>query len=322
MYTKTAMAAAIICALSGCTALPQSALIYSSRSTVGVSLTSNPASSSGITLSAGVDVMDAAYVPVAVTSKARDGSSIESPVNLIKGNYGSLDGKKDPEKLTRDNQQKIEDYVRALNRVTTLSLQADSLSKIQKDIDSLRATHNDTVSKLNTLTGTTTASPTDLENARNAEKNANDALIAKAKQYSSLDTDLKFVTDKLQEAKANANEKLTAAAEAAGLLQQDKSDAYSVYGRFNADVSSGTTVVAPLDGKPGPSASVALLAGKIFSTGVASQNLTEAAKIEATMRGFTQCVAAANTAATGLSDQETYKKKLLDTCMGIRAAAN
>ena len=322
MYAKTAMATAIICALSGCTALPQSALIYTSRSTVGVSLTSNPASSSGITLSAGVDIMDAAYVPVAVTSKAREGGSTEQQVTLIKGNYGSSDGKKDPEKLTRDNKQKIEDYVRALNRVTTLSLQADALSKVQKDIDSLRATHNDAVSKLSALTGTTTASQTDLDNARSAEKTANNALNDKTQQYPSLEANLKFATDKLQEAKANANEKLTAAAEAAGLLQQDKSDAYSVYGRFDGNVSSGTAVAAPADGKPVPSASVALLAGKIFSTGVASQNLTEAAKIEATTRSFTECIATASTAAAGLSDQDTYKRNLLDTCMRLRALAN
>lgn len=64
------------------------------------------------------------------------------------------------------------------------------------------------------------------------------------------------------------------AATAAALLKTDKTDALSVYGRFD---SHATTSVVSDKTLP----STGLPVGKVFSTGLASQNLTEAAKIDA-----------------------------------------
>ncbi|CAJ0856333.1 hypothetical protein R20233_00397 [Ralstonia sp. LMG 32965] len=318
MYAKTATAAAIACALSGCTALPQSALIYSSRSTVGISLTSNPASSSGITISAGVDVMDAAYVPVAVTAKGPDGASASASVLPIQATYGSLDGKKDSGAPTRDdNIQKIDEYVKALNGVKVLSDQVALL----KERDSLRKASKDAKTTTPATLPSNVSPAGEQAKADSGTKADKDLRDFEAK-YPNLTGDLPTVMDQLDKAQADANQKRIAAAEAVGTLQQTKLDAYSVYGRFDGHVSGGSAVATSPDGKPAPSASVALLAGKIFSTGVASQNLTEAARIEATMQGFTHCIASANTAVAGLSDdREKYQKRLLDACVKIKDSA-
>ncbi|MCO5414719.1 hypothetical protein [Ralstonia mojiangensis] len=311
MYAKTATAAAIAYALSGCTALPQSALIYSSRSTVGISLTSNPASSSGITVSAGVDIVDAAYVPVAVTAKAPDGSSGNSKVIPIEATYGSLDGKKDPSTAVNEvNAQKIDDYVKALNNVAILSAQVDAL----KEKDRLNNAYNSAKNASAALRQKNPPpNPADQQKADTDEATAKQAFDT----FSSLhpvNGDLQTATNQLQAAQAEANQKRTTAAEAAGLLKQEKRDAFSVYGRFDGNVSGGGTVAAT-DGKAAPSTSVALLAGKVFSTGVASQNLTEAAKVSASKEAIAQCMSTVNAAVANMTtEKEDYRKKLLDAC--------
>lgn len=74
---------------------------------------------------------------------------------------------------------------------------------------------------------------------------------------------------------ARANDLFQQAAQAASLLQTSKTDAMSVFGRFD----STSSATAPATGASG--AAAGLLIGKVFSTGLASQNLTEAAKISA-----------------------------------------
>lgn len=311
MYAKTAMATAIICVLSGCTALPQSALIYSSRSTVGISLTSNPASSSGITLSAGVDIVDAAYVPVAVTAKAPDGSSGTSTVIPIEAMYGSMDGKKDPSVAVNEvNAQKIDDYVKALNNVATLSAQVDALKEKDR-LTNARDSAQAASAKLSQQNPA--ANPSDQQKA-NADAAAAQRALDTFISLHPVSGDLQAATSQLQAAQADANQKRTTAAEAAGLLQQNKRDAFSVYGRFDGNVSGGGNVAGG-DGKAAPTTSVALLAGKVFSTGVASQNLTEAAKVSASKEAIAQCMATVNTAVANMTlGQEDYRKKLLDAC--------
>lgn len=313
MYAKTATAAAIVYALSGCTALPQSALIYSSRSTVGISLTSNPASSSGITLSAGVDIVDAAYVPVAVTAKVPDGSPVVPTVIPIQASNGSLDGKKDQNTTTSDNNaRKIDDYVKALNEEQTLSSQLSALK--ERDRLATASRNASDISTRLTEKKTPGADPNELTNANAAADGAKKALDAFTQSHSELTGDVPTVTAQLERAQADATQKRAAAAEAAGLFQQTKSDAFSVYGRFDGNVSGGGAVTGT-DGKSAPTTSVALLAGKVFSTGVASQNLTEAAKVSASKDAIAQCISTVNTAVANMTTgQEDYRKKLLDAC--------
>ncbi|MET3445475.1 hypothetical protein [Ralstonia sp. 1138] len=313
MYAKTATAAAIAYALSGCTALPQSALIYSSRSTVGISLTSNPASSSGITVSAGVDIVDAAYVPVAVTPKVPAGSPVVPTVTTIQASNGSLDGKKDQNTATSDNNaRKIDDYVKALNEVQTLSSQLSALKEKDRLTTAYRNA-SDISTKLSEKK-TPAADANELVNANAATDNAKKALDSFTQSHSELTGDVPTVTAQLERAQADASQKRAAAAEAAGLIQQTKTDAFSVYGRFDGNVSGGAAATVT-DGKSAPTTSVALLAGKVFSTGVASQNLTEAAKVSASKDAIAQCISTVNAAVANMTTgQEDYRKKLLDAC--------
>jgi hypothetical protein len=64
----------------------------------------------------------------------------------------------------------------------------------------------------------------------------------------------------------------------------NKSDALSVYGRFNSEATAS--------GSKTNTASTSLTGGKIFSTGVASQHLTEAAREAAIYGGISDCIAA------------------------------
>ena len=74
----------------------------------------------------------------------------------------------------------------------------------------------------------------------------------------------------------------------------NKHDALSVFGSFNGHVVAGTENPAS-----GATVNTTLNLGRVFSTGVASQHLTEGIEQSATVSAVTQCLAAAQRSATG-----------------------
>lgn len=305
----------VIAILQGCSSLPQSALIYSSRSTVGVSITSNPASASGVTMSVGVDILDAAYVPVAVTLKNPDGSSGGNSVVPISAEFGTTGGG-DNQVLTDANKAKLDEYVQALNKVTDLQKQIQLLKDSKQPTDGLQRQIKEANTKVDSLTKATPSDDNAIKNAisdRNLSQSQLNDVIAKNQDF---DTKIVAGNTELQVAKEAADNKRTAAVQAAKLLSLNKKDAFSVYGRFDGNTSGNGSVTAAAGNAPMPSASLALVVGKIFSTGVASQNLTEAARISASSEALASCLAAAQAIGASLQTKDDSQvKKWADSCM-------
>jgi hypothetical protein len=103
------------------------------------------------------------------------------------------------------------------------------------------------------------------------------------------------------------------AAKAANLLETSKTDAMSVYGRFDSDGTANA---------PSGSASAAsggLLVGKVFSTGLASQNLTEATKIASVADCISKSLSAAGVAgAASASDRGAIVASITGACSAGR----
>jgi len=126
--------------------------------------------------------------------------------------------------------------------------------------------------------------------------------------------DQKHNTESAQQAvaaaKQLADERFIAAAQAASLVNTKKYDALSVYGRFDSNGSAAATASGTASA---PTTNGSVLVGKVFSTGLASQNLTEAVMIEARSK----CITSALNLAATLPDTEKtiFLAKLEKVCL-------
>lgn len=111
-------------------------------------------------------------------------------------------------------------------------------------------------------------------------------------------------------AQAAAEERLVNAL-AKVLTQSDtQEDAYSVYGTFD----SGGNASAPTGGGSG---SAGLRMGRVFSTGVASQNLTQGQRDAQRAQSYAQCLHTANASTEGITpeaDRNRLRQELLRGC--------
>jgi|GEM_PF-1132610 len=123
-------------------------------------------------------------------------------------------------------------------------------------------------------------------------------------------TELSQLSAAREDKRKTAEQLFSEAAKAARLLQTDKTDALSVYGRFD---SNGSASVGVSSGNSNmPSASGASLVGKVFSTGLASQNLTEAVKLEAKTKCITSMVDLARVLKE--EDRKAFADKISTMC--------
>lgn len=271
--------------VSACAPLQQAPLLYSSKTTVGIDVSASTTESPGASISIGFKVVDAAYVPVAVSKEEKnpDGTPSHSfdivKIEAVFGE-GATSGRLDS--LTEENKTRIREFLLAKQQE---QLASEAVSKTEEAIkklpDQIEKTKKNIIEKNDAIT----ALPADA--ADNQKKATQSELATAQKESADLFTLQQTTTARLtsekaeyEKAKTNAEKLFVAAAQAASLLRTDKRDAMSVYGRFNADSSASAS--------SSPSAN--LTAGKIFSTGVASQNLTEAAKIEAQFANISHCI--------------------------------
>lgn len=291
----------------GCTPLQQAPLVYSSKVIVGVDVSMSVAENQGGSINIGVKSVDSAYVPVAV-SKAiderakSDGESFD--IQTIAAKYGegnSSDKQDDASALERN--RKIDEYFYTKQAVSSATDELNAVEKQVKDINTLIsqveniragiiAAQNMIDNPPNTQRSDAfqkiSAELTQLNQARGVSFSAIqaeqagivggsnvigeiDQWLLKAKaEKSAAEGALPALKAKLQNKSELAGSAKAEAIRVVGLSQTDKTDAMSVYGRFD---STGTG-----DAKGGAGS---LLVGKVFSTGLASQNLTEAVKISA-----------------------------------------
>lgn len=285
----TALAASACALLAGC-ALQQAPLVYSSKISVGVDVTSNPAETPGVSLNVGVKVVDAAYVPVAVASPA---SQSADPLLRIFAENGQGNGINDVSSLTTEHRAQIDAYVQALKSADAASA---AVGQAQQRLASHQTDMKNLTSARKQLAATPAASALPIE-LQATLKSVGDASLTAALAKGTTKPELDPLLDKLttdyqtkaaaqeeqlpalraaQAAKAKeAADLYPAAAQAVASLQRRKMDALSVFGKF--DSSSSVQASA----SSAASATANVIVGKVFSTGLASQNLTEAVRVAA-----------------------------------------
>lgn len=257
--------------LGGCTPMNQAALVYSSKVQVGVQVAAGTAETPGVELNAGINANDVAFVPAAVSRLCEDGN----PINCASSSY-------DVHQIRAYNNQGLaaQKAAEASRRVEAVSLKTLDLERARARIDgkTLTAVELNDVLVPWRLTATTPA----------------DALRL-------LDQELAAARQNEAQARADFVE-LSKLAQAEG--RDAVNDALSVYGTFNGSATGS----APPAGDQG-GAGVGVGAGKVFSTGVASQLLAGGIARGGSARAVTECLAKAE-AVAGNFDGDKKKEVL------------
>ncbi|MDX9844467.1 MAG: hypothetical protein RBT42_11995 [Aquabacterium sp.] len=344
----SAISGAILCV--ACAPLQQAPLVYSSKLIVGLDVSANGSESPGASINIGVKSVDSAYVPIAV-SKALDpiGKRTDEAtvtIQAIYAEYGAEDSDRFSRAGTDANKGKIVAYLDAWKNLNEAQTQ---YNRIKGQQDQAIAKLNQFKSFRIAVTeaqGIVSEGLAAASASAPAETSSNaivDSLNKRAKsigadlpQFSITDGSIDFdagllkldsliasieadmsshmnaldaAQQKIDLAKSLADERFAAAAQAANLINTKKRDALSVYGRFDSNGSSATS----LGNQSGASANGSVLVGKVFSTGLASQNLTEAVMLEARSKCVTSALAVAN-ALKNDSDKMILFGKLEELC--------
>ncbi|MFP6850921.1 MAG: hypothetical protein VCA57_19775 [Pseudomonas sp.] len=239
--------------VTGCAPLQQAPLMYTSKQVLGVDISAPTTESTGVTLNLGFKNVDAAYVPIAV-SREKD-----SEIKLVSASYGEGDS----DKLYTDTlqQERIKKYSDALRKAETARAQATT---------SL-ANHNSALAFNAAIDASSAGDPVPL-NQILLDLSATSPLPGMFK--SKINPPTKFTSSdlnlldgdakKFEQAAGDAEKDLNSAKEElAESLYVARKDAMSVYGSFDSNTQTTQTGVK---------------LGKMFSTGVAAQNLTEGAR--------------------------------------------
>jgi len=338
--------ASMVALCVACAPLQQAPLVYSSKLIVGVDVSANASESPGASVNIGVKSVDAAYVPIAV-SKALDprGKRTDEATmafERIFAEYGEGDSGKSSQALTEANKAKIVAYLDAWKSQNEAQARVQATQvpyeQTKAKLEQMQSLHDAIIaaqqapSPVVAASGAASNDGSAIVDSLNKRANALEVGLPKLaqtdgtinfddvlKKLKVLITETKTYVDSqkqafeaaqktLTAAKQLADERFVAAAQAASLVSTKKSDALSVYGRFDsngsASATTGTTTAPATNGS--------VLVGKVFSTGLASQNLTEAVMIEARSK----CVINALQVAGALTDAE-QKKQFLEKLDGL-----
>ncbi len=322
----------------GCAPLQQAPLVYTSSHVIGVKIGVAPTQPESLEAVIGYKDLDAAYAPVAVSNPYLDkamvaGNRYDKDLYEIKEIYGiygtqtSAAGASQlltPEesadmKLYFDRfsakQNTANDVVKnkeALEKAENLESLADQLQKELSSRNCKDFSDSKTLQEIIKITPdcialesrsdflTKYSELSDLGKTRKAVKNEKEkALKTYNNSYQADQAALKRLSE--------ISEKVKGALEKLASIQ--KRDAISVYGSFDADTAA-TAAKGALsnDGSNGVSVKV----GKVFSTGVAAQNVSEAQKIAASAVVVSACINAigeqANKVYPGDSTAEDKRK--------------
>jgi hypothetical protein len=297
--------AAVTLASTACAPLQQAPLVYSSKQTLGVDLSSATTEQPGISLNLGFKSIDAAYVPVAVArpcaepekGKCSDGAYALLPIagnrtatdsNTTKGAveqaqqvvaaYDTAVAKKkaadqtvaDAEKALKQQQDRVKLLQESLKKAQEIKQQMAPQAAQQPGI--VQAAFQAVASPADARTAAERTDDIDalLQRAQAAAVEAEGSL-GKAR------VDAAAAQDELEKQPVS---KVLDALKLVATAESKRQDSYSVFGSFSANTSLGVSTAAQAstsaasDGKSAASAAGVSL-GKIFSTGVAAQNLTE-----------------------------------------------
>lgn len=311
---------ALSLALSGCAPLQQAPLVYTSSHVVGVKLGVAPTQPESMEAVIGYKDLDAAYAPVAVSNPYLDkamtsGNKYDKELYEIKEIYGIYGTQASAEGatqlLTKEESADMEAY---FQRFSAMNKSKETSITDRKAKESSQALLDlaDQLKKDLAANGSCTALvATDelKEGYSNILKcSSGDAQADAANKYSKLQLEAKsyreFATD--------ANAAKIASDNSEGLYQNDlkefndikdrvrgaleklasiqKRDAISVYGSFDADTGAETAKPQSVTDSSVGDNGVKVKVGKVFSTGVAAQNVSEAQKIAASAVVISACI--------------------------------
>ncbi|HEY0064233.1 MAG TPA: hypothetical protein VGC21_19105 [Telluria sp.] len=306
-YLLSALALAI---LSGCGALEQAPLVYASKVSVGVDISATSTETPGMGINVGYKQVDAAYVPVAVARKCATEDKAKCSEETYK--IVTLNGNRSQEEGKAPTKEELASALLASNAASAVALKKQSqliqviadLSKTKTEaakLDALQAEANEKKDNLEESTR--------IKAQIDVATGARDSLPGKTQTVEHAKNEF----DDAQSAASREAEKYAKLVDASnGHNQNAKTDAFSVFGTFDANSAN---LLKPKEQE----ASATLKLGKVFSTGVASQNLTEGMAIYYAGMGSAACIENATKLilALPLAQRESTAMRAVAACESI-----
>ncbi|MCU9947113.1 hypothetical protein [Pseudomonas sp. PDM13] len=347
LKSATALGSTLLISLisaGGCAPLQQAPLAYTSAQVVGVKLGIAPTQPETLEAVVGVKILDAAYAPVAVSNPGlKDAINSGKPVNEnlyaikeIYGIYGNQVSADTAAKLlTADESADMKKFLEAqtaLSQAKDVTKRAEeakvSAEKAQEAVKNLDAVFtaagcqpiaaNETIgsglTRLSQCNGITKEVSEAQENIFKDLKGQNPADLDKQVDTSAKSLDAAQKSEAVAVKLASDSEaKVQGALEKLANIQ--KRDAISVYGSFNSDSKAGSKS-EPTDPNATKNSGVDVRIGKVFSTGVAAQNISEAQKLIAGSAALDVCLqnVPRMTAVLPVASKADMTKELLKLC--------
>lgn len=335
---------------SGCAPLQQAPLVYTSSHVIGVKLGVAPTQPESMEAVIGYKDLDAAYAPVAVSNPHLDkamksGNHYDKDLYEIKEIYGiygtqaSASGAS--QLLTPEESADMKAYFdKASAKQSSASLAAADKAEWEKaqNLKGLADRLREEVSCKKFVDGGKlqdnfnafySCAPVESQpdfaqryallsgEARTYAVVVDDEKVAKGKYDKSLAASQAALSDF-----AAIDAKVKGALEKLASIQ--KRDAISVYGSFDADTAAETAKSNGSDPSSGDNG-VSVKVGKVFSTGVAAQNVSEAQKIAASAVVVSACINAIGEQAKNIypgdgagDSRKTYIQELIPECLKVK----
>lgn len=231
--------------ITGCAPLSQAPLVYNSKIIFGARISASNPQTPGVDLNVGFTTEDTAFIPVAVSKLPEKwgGDEGTASIDLIKGSSGLI------------NPASIEIAAAKVHEAEKTRLEK---MKTFRDIESKSNEFKKQARELNTEINSFDKTSPEF-NSKNKElgknlKNIKDDLIENDNKLANAKIDWDTAESNVKSAKAEL-EKV-----------EGKSDAYSVFGSFDSKSSVNENAKAGIS------------LGRVFSTGVAAQNMSEGLK--------------------------------------------
>lgn len=318
MRAKIGVIAAVL--LGGCSSVDQVPLVYVSTAKVGLNVESGSAETPGASIMIGVDLTDAAYVPVAVARRCDQttipnisdcvdeqikiwsilGTSTDITENLrenlLRLSRTADDLKRDLTDADREYFAALEDERKARADLSRAREAADLVARLEKQAENaadfgLQFAQQEELEEARELSRMIDSYGREVESKVTKRRDARTKLTGIVDQFNRLSGQINGLLNRAEGTKT------------------DQKDALSVYGRFDGDIG----------GKAGAENSASVGLGKVFSTGIAAQNLTRGIKEAEAAIGTARCINAAVEAHDRLAKlgKDAELPKLVQLC-GMR----
>ena len=286
--------------LAGCYPMEQASLVYASTSVYGANVTTGSVESPGLIATVGHRAKDAAYVPVAVAKYCDQRTSSDCEDEVYK--LIPIDGQRTD---LSENSTSKEALAALEDARETFKAEVAQYNSLLQQLEQNEAARNALRSQRNQIDPQLTAlqeeydlrfadvgTPSSAEELpeRDELKQRIDALAAsrtsidtKLADYQNLEQQLIDTRTSLKEAQAKLDRVLAQirlANEERAMQNWQRTDARSVFGSFNGDAG-------------GDEEAVGIAMGKVFSTGIAAQNLTQGMQEAQAVAETRKCIASA-----------------------------